>query len=317
MEPIVNFFVVGYPKSGSTTLYNLLRSHPNVFLPEFKEPKFFASDLYRESDEFHGGEVFGPVRKLEDYHNLYRDKTRELGIGDISPWYIYSKEAADNIFQYNPDAKIIILLREPISFLRSLHFALLAQLYENEGDFLTALSLEGERKQGRQIPATVQVPSYLFYSEWINYKVAIKRFTSLFGMEQVKIILFEDMIKNEINTVKDVLTFLNVNYGDYQFPEEIDRHPSHTVKYQSLWKFLKQPSMYRVAKKIIPVRLYGIVNKFLFKHLFEEKGKPPVEKEEIKRLKNKYIELVESTNEFLNQSGLINQDLISFWGYAD
>src|SRR6185436_16362908 len=99
-----DFFVVGAPKSGTTSLYFYLKSHPQIFLPRRKELLFFCDDLH----------FTFPVLNEPEFLNYYRDVKDQLAAGEVSVWNLYSKNAARNIFHFNPDSRIIILLRHPV-----------------------------------------------------------------------------------------------------------------------------------------------------------------------------------------------------------
>ena len=116
-----NFFIVGLPKSGTTALHDFLNQHPQIFMSKVKEPHFFCTDFHRESDAFHDSQLFFHFRDEETYLKLFSDLTTEKVIGESSTGYLYSKEAAKQIHDFNPEAKILIVLREPTSFLYSVH----------------------------------------------------------------------------------------------------------------------------------------------------------------------------------------------------
>ena len=119
---VPDFFIVGNPKSGTTALYEMLRGHPQIFLPELKEPWFFASDM---RPRFQPPRSAPPFETLEDYLTLFDAATPGQRIGEASTAYLWSSTAAARIAELRPDARIIAILREPASFLRSLHMQLL------------------------------------------------------------------------------------------------------------------------------------------------------------------------------------------------
>src|SRR6266498_2750548 len=96
-----NFFIVGAPKCGTTALYEYLRRHPHIFMPKLKEPHFFALDLGH------------PMVKTEvHYASLFADSTKEhMRVGEASVYYLYSAVALPAIHAFNPDAKIIAMVR--------------------------------------------------------------------------------------------------------------------------------------------------------------------------------------------------------------
>jgi hypothetical protein len=150
-----DFFIVGQPKCGTTALYEMLRRHPEIYMPDVKEPHFFVNDVrYRHAPA-----------TLDDYLQLFADAGPEQRIGEASVFYLWSRNAAHDIAEMEPRAKIIAILREPVGFLRSLHLQMVETYVEVEQDFRKALSLEEARRHGRHIPrSAVDQEQLLFYS---------------------------------------------------------------------------------------------------------------------------------------------------------
>jgi hypothetical protein len=112
-----DFFIVGQPKSGTTALHEMLRSHPQVFMPASKEPWFFATELHDRTPP----RPEGTPRTLAEYVALFEDARPDQRVGEASPLYLWSRTAAARIAAAQPQARIIVILREPASLLRSLH----------------------------------------------------------------------------------------------------------------------------------------------------------------------------------------------------
>ena len=113
---VPDFFIVGQPKSGTTALYEALRAHPQLYMPDLKEPVFLASDLLAG---LRRPTVRARPQNLEEYLALFVDATPGQRIGEASSLYLWSRAAAANIAQLAPQARIIAILREPASLLRS------------------------------------------------------------------------------------------------------------------------------------------------------------------------------------------------------
>src|SRR3954453_7776787 len=144
-----DFFIVGHAKSGTTALYEMLRRHPQIFMPEEKEPWFFADDMRARFTPPMAG---SPPQTLDEYLELFADASPRQSAGEASSSYLWSRTAAANIAAVAPEARIIAILREPSSFLRSLHLQLLQTHVESEKSLRKALALEGARREGKQIP---------------------------------------------------------------------------------------------------------------------------------------------------------------------
>ncbi len=147
-----DFFIVGHSKSGTTALYEMLRSHSQIFLPDIKEPIYFADELPREAHRYH------PAATLEEYLALFEPARADQRVGEASASYLRSPTAAGRIAQAQPDARIIAILREPASFLRSFHLQCVQAHYETQKDFRKAMQLEQARRAGKRIPRRSRWP---------------------------------------------------------------------------------------------------------------------------------------------------------------
>ena len=147
---IPDFFIVGHAKSGTTAMYEMLREHPQLYLPESKEPWYFASELQERTPP----RPEGTPRTLEEYRAWFADAAEGQRVGEASALYLWSHTAAAAIAAVQPQAQIIALLREPASFLRSLHLQLIETYVETEQDFGRALALEESGAAGGGSRAT-------------------------------------------------------------------------------------------------------------------------------------------------------------------
>lgn len=135
--PRPNFFIVGAPKCGTTSLAAWLAEHPQVCMSVPKEPKFFSPD------------VPGSRYSLADYAASFAHaRPGDIAIGEASPRYLRSKVATKLILDFDPDAKLIVCLRDPVEMIQSAHNQL---LYNGEE---TILDLEAAWRvdEGRQLP---------------------------------------------------------------------------------------------------------------------------------------------------------------------
>jgi hypothetical protein len=112
---IPDFFIVGQPKSGTTALYEILRQHPQLYMPELKEPVFMASDLIAGVRR---ATVRARPKTLEEYLSLFAAAEPPQHAGEASSLYLWSRDAAANIVKLEPGARIIAILCEPASLLR-------------------------------------------------------------------------------------------------------------------------------------------------------------------------------------------------------
>lgn len=209
-----NTFIVGAPKCGTTALSTYLASNKDIFLCPNKEPHFFNTDLK------YGMCKPKKTHNLSDYTDLFQETKNEISIIDASVWYLYSETAISNILDYAPNAKIIIMLRNPIDMAISLHQQLYFNGEETENDFEKAYKMQSDREAGRKIPKKCSEPRLLLYKKTCALGTQTQRALNLIPPDQVKVILFDDFIKDTQKIYENVLDFLGVPQdGKNDFPK--------------------------------------------------------------------------------------------------
>jgi Sulfotransferase domain len=196
-----DFFIVGHPKSGTSALFKMLQSYPQLHLPR-KEPSYFVPEL-RQSDRYSGG--------ISEYLSLFDQATPEQLIGEATTTYLWSHTAASLIAEVQPQARIVAILREPASFLRSLHLQFIRSSVETEPDFRKALALDQLRSEGKRIPANSTRPQLLVYANHVRYVEQLERYRSVFGAERVLVLIYEDFRADNEATIREVLRFLGID----------------------------------------------------------------------------------------------------------
>jgi len=203
--PRPNFFIVGAPRCGTTAMYQYLRAHPDIYMAKYNEPHFFGSDLVGRNFEVFRG-------RLDAYLALFDGATGQRRIGERSTRYLCSTRAAAEIHDFEPDARIIIMLRSPVDMMYSIYYH--QRMYsgtENAPTFEQALALEPERKAGRHIPKGFRTVNGLLYRETASFAGQVRRYFDVFGRDQVHVIIFDD-VKVETEAVyRHVLDFLEVD----------------------------------------------------------------------------------------------------------
>jgi hypothetical protein len=227
---VPDFFIVGHQKCGTTALYEMLRGHPEIFMPTLKEPRFFATDLrsrLRPQDAAPPADNRLPYT-LEDYLALFAEARPGQLAGEASPQYLRSNAAAGAIAEVQPLARIIAILREPASFVRSFHQQFLHASQETETDLRRALGLEAARREGRQIPRGCHQPSELAYCEHVRYVEQLRRFESAFGRERMLVLIYDDFRRDNLASGREILRFLEV---DETFPiQPVETKPLGNVR---------------------------------------------------------------------------------------
>jgi Sulfotransferase domain len=218
-----DFFIVGHQKCGTTALYEMLKRHSQIYLPDVKEPRYFVPELLR------------PDRKLstlDGYLELFAGADDAQRVGEASPQYIRSQTAARAIADMQPAARIVVILREPASFLRSFHLQMVQSNIEPQRDFRKALALVEARRRGERLPRNCRSREPLLYTDHVRYVEQLHRFYAVFAPEQVLVVIYDDFRRDNAATVRDVLRFLGVD--DSPPIETVQTRPLKAVRSQTL-----------------------------------------------------------------------------------
>ena len=204
---IPNFFIIGAPKCGTTALSHYLSGHQQIFFSPVKEPHYFAKDLLQFRPYY--------VHNEKAYLDLFAESNKHhTVVGEASVWYLFSEVAVSNIHQFNSDAQLIVMLRNPIEMVYSLHSQYVFSLVEDEPDFEKAWTLQEARKAGNHLPKNAQKSDrsseLLQYGSVGKFGQQMQRVFDIFPKEQVKVILFDDFKIEAVKIYRDVLAFLNV-----------------------------------------------------------------------------------------------------------
>ncbi len=255
-----NFFIVGAARCGTTSLYNYLKQHPQIYMSPIKEPHFFSTDFEIEKmdpvylkNKIIDFEKYFSKKPLEErhiahikeeryYYKLFEDVKNEIAVGEASTGYLYSKVAAKNIRDKIPNAKIIIILRNPIERAYS-HYLMDLNKGIISGEFLKEVIRDYEK------PIKGWGITHLYIDLGLYYE-QVKRYLDIFPVEQVKIILFEDLKNNFQKVFSEICNFLEVKVIN------LDTHKKYNVsifpKYPKLNKILKRFYLAGIFSKILP-----------------------------------------------------------------
>jgi Sulfotransferase family len=219
-----NFFIVGAPKAGTTSLYAYLEQHAQVYMSPIKELHYFAFEYRLENfseeerpriardmrslEEYLRGDMrekrFGAlVSNWEDYLKLFRNVSDEIAVGEASPCYLWSETAARNIAARIPHARIIINLRNPVdrAFSHYLHMLMAGSTRRSFREQIYA-NLRCEKKQ---------IGSLWPFLEFGHYYQQIKRYMNEFPRSQIHVSFYEDLERAPGLLVSDLYAFLGVD----------------------------------------------------------------------------------------------------------
>jgi hypothetical protein len=199
--PRPDFLIVGAFKSGSTALYEGLRRHPQIFMPFHKEPLYFGDDLTRR---------YGRYTEAE-YLHLFDPAKPGQKAGEASTWYLYSVSAAREIHDFNPDMRIMVVLRNPVDVMYAQHSQLIYNVIEDIPDFAAALAAEPDRRAGRRIPPGPINIENLFYRHSVRFAEQLERYFDVFGRDRIHVMLWDDLRRDGASVVRGALDFLGVD----------------------------------------------------------------------------------------------------------
>jgi hypothetical protein len=309
-----NLFIIGEPKSGTTALYNFLKQHPDIFMSEEKEPHHFCTDFIRKANKKNPNNIYNQYEERSKYLSLFRGADRYKYAGEATTDLAYSQEAAKNMHDFNPNAKIIYCIREPYSFMRSLHKQNLRDFFENEKDFEKALALEIKRKQGKNVPKNCPSGDLILYKERTKYKEHAKRFLDLFDRDNFFLVIFEEFRRDNREIVNQIFNFLGIK----QVEIDCKKHNvNKDVRAGWFREFATHSSLRKIAQKILPLKVRKkwcqVLNKITLKKAVDK------ENNKLKiRIKKELRPLVIELNKFLIEKGLLkHKDLLKEWGYKN
>ncbi len=219
-----DFFIVGAPKAGTTSLYSYLGQHPEIFLSPLKEPCYFASEVHsgafedehrrfveRQANalrEYLAGPMTedrfgGIVTDWPNYLKLFRDAGAAIAVGEASVCYLWSASAAQNIFARIPHGRIVMVLRDPVerAFSQHLHARSLGVVKVGFREHLLA----GLQAAGGKFGAAHPFLELGLYSE------QVARFRTVFPKENIRIFEYSAYRKQPQDALRNIFSFLGVD----------------------------------------------------------------------------------------------------------
>lgn len=273
MKP--NLFVVGAAKSGTSTLHAILNTHPDIYMSPIKEPHFFSKDInpgrfygnFRNANNFDAEDYFGNdllmplhaafIRDEKQYLALFRETTGQKYRGEASPSYLFSKMAPQEIVSFCKDAKIIIILRDPVERIIS-HY----QMDVMDGMQKEINIYEGVMQDYKQKEKGWGI-SHL-YVELSQYKDQVQQYLKLFGPSNVLLLDFDLLKSNPEKLFEKISIFLeipdNFDLEDLQKNETIVPKTKLVKNLIRIWQHIK---FFEVGSRL---------KKILFKRFFSKPG---------------------------------------------
>jgi len=308
-----DFFLVGQPKSGSTALYEMLREHPDIYMPPGKEPWYLAEELLERTPP----RPEGTATTLAEYAALFEGAAPGQRVGESSALYLWSRTAPARIAEVAPEAQIVAVLRDPVGLLRSLHLQFVEIYVETETDLRRALELEPARRAGREVPRHTYWPQALLYSEHVAYVEQLRRYEALFGRDRMLVLIYDDYRADNEGAVRQVMRFLEVDDAVPVAPRRAN--PTVEVRSGRAHELLHALSVGHgpvsratkaSIKALTPARLRrGALQAAKDRVVYA----PPAEMDEAlsRELRATYRDEVVALGDYLGR------DLLTLWGYGD
>ena len=206
-----NFFIIGAPKCGTTSMVAFLEKHPQIFMSHPKEIHFFNTDL-----------KIGDVRSLDQYLSIFKKTRKEhLAIGEASTFYLYSEVAVDNILKFNPCAKFIVMLRNPIKMVTSFHAEMCWSGLENIDDFEKAWYLRNKGLDDLNVGYACRDISLLRYESVCKLGFQVDRLLKKVERKNVHFVIIDDIRMDPKTECMKILEFLGVN-KNFNYVIEVD-----------------------------------------------------------------------------------------------
>lgn len=287
-------------------MFRLLAHHPDVSVSTIKEPYYFCTDFHRESDAYHGRPMRFPVRTESQYLALFRGPSRPVVL-EGTPTYLRSREAAAHIRAFEPAARILVMVREPVELLRSLHAKMLSRGNEVLESFQDAIEAEPARRAGRELPAGLFWPSSLYYSEWVAFTEQIERYRAVFAGVRVKVIVHDDYLRDNASTYREVARFFGL---DDAFQPVFERsNVNRSARFPIVSRSLAVAGDLRVTHLIPPPvrrKVAKVIRRANARPATRASLDPGFRRELMTRFRPEVERL----------SRLLDRDLVSLWNYA-
>jgi hypothetical protein len=240
---LVDFMIIGAQKCGTTSLANQLADHPAICFCAEKEPGYF-----NQAADWRAG--------LADYHALYSPAPGQL-CGEASTFYTFLPEhpgTHERLFEYNPDLKLIYVMRQPVERALS-HYThnLVRNLDTRPPD-----------------EALFAAPEYINRS---RYGVQVRPYLELFDRDNLLLVIFEEYVRDQLGTLQQIAAFLDIDPQPFAEAETEARHKSvgePYLKYDSMRSFVKTPVFQRL-RAMVPAAIRQPVRHRLLSNTLETK----------------------------------------------
>lgn len=212
-----NFLIIGAEKSGTTWLYDRLRRHPDVFMPEVKEIHYF-----NQLDSNHQPRRNYERHDFEWYEDHFRAREGEAAVGEVTPMYLCDKQASKRIRTHLPNVRLVACLRYPTD--RAYSHYWMAQ---------------GKEHTTRSFQEIVQKRTLRFIERG-RYGKQLERYLSQFDRSQILVLIHEELFADPVQHLNAICSFLGVEDTFYRDQSWINDpvNRSSTVRSKALHRMI-------------------------------------------------------------------------------
>jgi hypothetical protein len=251
MSSLPNFFIIGAPKCGTTSLTAWLRGHLKIYMSPIKEPHFFSRDIGNQT-----------IRTWDDYLKLFVGaRSDHLAIGESTTDYLFSKVAVPTIEAEFSGTRYVVIVRNPVDMAYSLHDHRFHNFDEDQKDFIVAWRLSPERRAGKQVPPRCRDQLLLDYQAYCLLGTQLERLYKVVVRERVLVLLLDDVKENPRREYLKVLDFLGVpDDGRTEFPiHNPAKEWRNPLWGRALHRLGKRVARAKHVEGILPKRSLGIL----------------------------------------------------------
>lgn len=242
---------MGAPKAGTTSLYNYLSNHPQIYMSPLKETNYFSGDFIKRQNLYYKVEI---IPNEHEYLSLFKGVSTEKIIGEASPSYLFYPNIAERIKNFNASAKILIILRNPVQRAYS-HYLMDKRLGYVKKSF-----------EGISCKNTDNELENLYFQQYVElgkYASQVKRYIEVFNKKQVLVLLFENIVNNRQKTMNVICEFLNIDSS--LLSEEVKVHNAFIKSKNKIIELIYQNGIARlIIKRLLPNRGLDLVQQTFF-----------------------------------------------------
>lgn len=274
-----NFIVGGALKAGTTSLNYYLKQHPDVYMCPLKEPRYFAYEI-DNPDHVQGHGLYFPIKTWEQYTTLFAEAGEQSVIGEVSPHYMISPIAPQGIHDRLPNVKLLFSLRQPVKRAYSVYWHQVRLGDENRP--VEEALVEGE-----------YALTHGLYAHWL------RNWYALFAPEQIKVILFDDLLRDPLGAYVDVCHFLEID--DTFVPDMTVRNKGGAMKNERLGRLYERLKKHPLRQKLDPLVPQGVRSALVKTHDQNLQEPPPMPPALQQRLNAFYCEDIAELEQMLQR----------------